>query len=332
MTRYFLIAATALLIVVLSVPLVKKGALRWGGMDKPNERKLHTHPLPRLGGLAIYLGCMGALAAFDRFYLSQIAGILLGATLVSFLGIWDDYRPLTPLIKLVGQIAAATILIASGIKVNFLTHPVLNIAATLLWVVFITNALNLLDSMDGLSAGVATIACTFFLLMAVMTRQVLVSGLAAALLGACLGFLLFNYSPASIFMGDSGSLFIGFVLAALGIKLRFMFNVAAVTWMIPVIVLGLPIFDTTLVVLSRWRRGLNPFCSPGKDHVPHRLVAMGATQREAVLILYLVCCALGAMAMFLMHATKLEAILVAVLLLAGGLYGLHRFERAGSLK
>jgi UDP-GlcNAc:undecaprenyl-phosphate GlcNAc-1-phosphate transferase len=281
-----------------------------------------------LGGAAIYVGCIVALLAFsDRFYVSQLVSILVGATLVSFLGIWDDRRGLRPLLKLLGQLVAAGILIMSGVQVGFLRNPVLNLAATMLWMVGITNALNLLDNMDGLSGGVATVACIFFLLLAVMSGQYLVGSFAAALLGACVGFLYYNLNPASVFMGDTGSLFIGFVLAALGIKLRFPDNVAFVTWMIPVVVLGLPIFDTTLVVISRLRRGLNPLTTPGKDHVSHRLVLMGATKREAVLMLYLVCCALGVVAMFLTQASIPEGYAVGALLLLFGLYALWRLEQ-----
>ncbi len=328
MTQYMLIFASALLIVMGSMPLVKKAAVRWGFIDQPSARKVHTRPTPRLGGAAIYVGCIAALLLFgDRFYVSQVVSILVGATLVSFLGVWDDHHGLRPLLKLAGQVLATGILMVSGIQVGFLPTPWLNLLATLLWVVGITNALNLLDNMDGLSGGVATIACIFFFLLAVMSGQYLVGSMAAALLGACLGFLHYNLNPATIFMGDTGSLFIGFVLAALGIKLRFPDNVAFVTWMVPVVVLGLPIFDTALVVVSRLRRGLNPLTTPGKDHVSHRLVRMGATQREAVLTLYLVCCALGVVAMFLTQASILEGYFVGALLVLVALYGLWRLEQ-----
>ena len=275
MTDYMLIIAGALVIVLGSMPLVRRAALRWGFIAQPSARGVHTRSTPRLGGVAIYLGCIVALLVFgDRFYVAQVVSMLVGATLVSFLGVWDDRQSLRPLVKLAGQILAATILYVSGIRVGFLHNTYLNLAATMLWVVGITNALNLLDNMDGLSGGVATVACVFFLLLAAMSGQYLVASLAAALLGACLGFLYYNFNPATIFMGDSGSLFIGFMLAALGIKLRFPDNVSFVTWMIPVVVLWLPIFDTTLVVISRLRRGVNPLSTPGKDHTSHRLVLM----------------------------------------------------------
>lgn len=328
MTTFLLILASALVIVLGLTPLAKRVAIRFGFLDQPDPRKLHCQSVPRLGGVAIYLGCIIALFLFsDRFYVPQLVSILVGATFVSFLGMWDDRYTLSPLLKLAGQIIAAVILMSSGIMVNFFPYPFLNQLATLLWVVGITNALNLLDNMDGLSGGVATVACIFFLLLAVMSGQYLVSCLAAALLGACLGFLYYNLNPASIFMGDSGSLFIGFILAALGIKLRFPENVAFVTWMIPVVVLGLPIFDTTLVIISRLRRGLNPLTTPGKDHVSHRLVMMGNTQREAVLILYLVCCALGVVAMFLTKATIIEGYCIGGILVLFSVYVFWKMEK-----
>jgi UDP-GlcNAc:undecaprenyl-phosphate GlcNAc-1-phosphate transferase len=328
MTTYMLIFASALAIVIGIMPLVKRAAIRFGFVDEPSARKVHTRAVPRLGGAAIYLGCIAALLIFgDRFYVAQLVSILVGATFVSFLGMWDDRRSLRPLLKLAGQVLATGILVASGIQVSFFPYPILNLFATVLWMVGITNALNLLDNMDGLSGGVATVASVFFFLLAVMSRQYLVSSLAAALLGACLGFLYYNLNPASVFMGDTGSLFIGFVLAALGIKLRFPDNVAFVTWMIPVVVLGLPIFDTVLVVISRLRRGLNPLTTPGKDHVSHRLVTLGATQREAVLMLYLVCCALGVVAMFLTQATIIEGYFIGGLSVVVALYALWRLEQ-----
>jgi UDP-GlcNAc:undecaprenyl-phosphate GlcNAc-1-phosphate transferase len=328
MTQYMLILISALVVALGAIPFIRKAAMRWGFVAQPSARRVHTRPTPLLGGVAIYLGCIAALIAFgDRFYVPQVVSILVGASLVSFLGVWDDRHELRPLLKLIGQIVAAGILYMTGVQVGFLRQPVLNLAATMLWVVGITNALNLLDNMDGLSGGVATVACIFFLLLAVMSGQYLVASLSAALLGACLGFLYFNFNPARIFMGDTGSLFIGFVLAALGIKLRFPDNVDFVTWMIPVVVLGLPIFDTALVIVSRLRRGLNPLTTPGKDHVSHRLVKMGATQREAVLMLYLVCCGLGVVAMFLTQASVLEGYSMGVLLVLVAIYALVRLEK-----
>jgi UDP-GlcNAc:undecaprenyl-phosphate GlcNAc-1-phosphate transferase len=333
MTNYMLILITALFLAVAATPLARRLAPRLGVMDQPSIRKMHTKAMPRLGGAAIYLAFILALLLLgDHFVISQAVSILLGATLVSFCGIWDDRWGMRPLLKLgIGQPLAALILIASDIRVSFLPYPILNIVVTIIWVVGITSALNLLDNMDGLSAGVATVASAFFLLLAAMSGQYLVGSLAAALLGACLGFLLYNFNPASIFMGDTGSLFIGFVLAAVGIKLRFPGRLDIVTWMIPALVLGVPIFDTTLVVISRLRRGLNPTTHPGKDHFSHRLVAMGFSQREAVMAIYLICGALGLLAIFLTQASIVEGYAIGAVVLIVSLFGLWRLEQVKGL-
>jgi UDP-GlcNAc:undecaprenyl-phosphate GlcNAc-1-phosphate transferase len=214
---------------------------------------------------------------------------------------------------LLGQALAAVVLLLGGTQVQLFPQPWLNWGLTILWVVGITNALNFLDNMDGLSGGVATVAAAFFLLLASMNepRQVLVGAMAAALIGACVGFLRYNLNPATIFMGDTGSLFIGFVLAALAIKLRFPSNVPLVTWMVPVCVLALPIFDTALVCVGRIRRGVNPLTTAGKDHFSHRLHALGLTKREAVLSCYLLTGAFGLVGVYLTQARPHEAYLVA---------------------
>jgi UDP-GlcNAc:undecaprenyl-phosphate GlcNAc-1-phosphate transferase len=160
-----------------------------------------------------------------------------------------------------------------------------------------------------------------------MNDQYLVGALSAALVGASLGFLVYNFNPARIFMGDAGALFLGFVLAAVGIKLRFPAGLEIVTWMVPVLVLGLPLFDTTLVIASRLRRGFNPLTTPGKDHISHRLVALGYTRREAVLICYLICAALGVVALYITQATILEGYIVGGIVAIAGLAGLWRLER-----
>jgi UDP-GlcNAc:undecaprenyl-phosphate GlcNAc-1-phosphate transferase len=255
--------------------------------------------MPLLGGMAIWAAVVGGLLLYpQRRELVELGGLLLGATAISFLGLWDDRRALRPLVKLAGQVAALVVLLASGIAVELPVASWINVALTALWVLGITNAMNLLDNMDGLAGGIGAVAAAWFLLLAALNGQFLVGALAAALLGACAGFLLQNFEPARIFMGDSGSLFLGFLLAGLGIKLRFPDNVPGVTWMVPVLVLGVPIFDTTLVVASRLRRGLNPLTTPGKDLLSHRLVRLGWTRRETVLLLYLVACALGGAALF----------------------------------
>jgi UDP-GlcNAc:undecaprenyl-phosphate/decaprenyl-phosphate GlcNAc-1-phosphate transferase len=330
MTQILLIFLTALTFSVLGTPLVRRLALHVGVVDAPSARKIHAAPVPLLGGAAIYLGFMLALLFLgDRFYVRELVGILLGATLVSLFGLADDHWGLHAYLKLGGQLLAGVVLLLGGTQISLFAIPWLNWALTLLWVVGITNALNLLDNMDGLSGGVTTVAATFFLLLAAIGRppQVLVGALAAALIGACIGFLRYNLNPATIFMGDTGSLFLGFLLAAIGIKLRFPSNVPWITWLVPVCVLALPIFDTSLVFVSRLRRGLNPLTAAGTDHLSHRLVALGLTRREAVLTCYLVGGVCGMVAVYIAQARFPDAYVGAAILALAGVAGIVWFER-----
>jgi UDP-GlcNAc:undecaprenyl-phosphate GlcNAc-1-phosphate transferase len=325
---FLLIFASALVLAIGGTPVVRRVALRLGVIDQPNARKIHVNPIPLLGGVAIYGSFIAAVLLFgNRYRLNELIGILVGASLVSFLGMWDDRHSLSPFLKLGGQLLTASILVLTGVRIGTFPWEPLNIVVTLGWVVVITNALNLLDNMDGLSGGVGAVAAIFFLLLAAMNDQYLVGALSAALVGACLGFLVYNFNPASIFMGDAGALFLGFMLAAVGIKLRFPDGVEIVTWMVPVLILGLPLFDTTLVILSRLRRGLNPLTTPGKDHVSHRLVAMGYTRREAVLICYLICAGLGVVALFITQASVVEGYVVGGAVALIGVWGLWRLEQ-----
>lgn len=329
MSTFMLIFATALVFAIGGTPLAKRIAVRVGVVDKPNARKIHTSPMPLLGGLAIYGAFLIALVLFaDRFYIPQLIGIIVGATWVSFLGIWDDRVGMGAGVKLTGQVLAAFILILTGVTADVFHQPWLDIPLTVFWVVGITNAMNLLDNMDGLSGGIAACAAAFFLLVASLNGQYLVGSLAAALLGASVGFLIYNFNPASIFMGDTGSLFLGFMLAAVGLKLRFTGHPDIVTWLTPVLILGLPIFDTTLVFVSRLRRGLNPLTHGGTDHISHRLQARGFTARETVLSLYLVSVILGVLAMFIGQAGTVENFVVAAVVLAAGAFALIKFEFA----
>ena len=326
MTSYLLIAASALILAVGGTPVLRRVALHTGVTDQPGARKLQTSPVPLLGGAAIYLAFILALIFLgDRSYIHEVVGIFVGATLVSLMGLMDDKWGLGSYIKLGGQLLAAGILVYSGVQVK-LFGGWMDIALTIFWVVAITNAMNLLDNMDGLSAGIAMIAAIYFTLLAAMSDQYLVGALAAALAGACAGFLFYNWNPAHIFMGDAGSLFLGFLLAAVGIKLRFPSNNNTVTWMIPVLVLAVPIFDTTLVFVSRLRRGKNPLTTPGKDHLSHRLAALTGSRREAVLLCYLIAGATGLAAIFLTKAMLVEALVVGLITLVAALYSLWRLE------
>jgi len=293
--EWWILLTSALLSLALT-PLAARLAVRLEMLDRPDPRKLHSAPTPLLGGLAIYLAFLLSIGLFlPRSVWGEAAAVLAGATLLLATGILDDRGFLHPQVKLMGMMPlAALILVLNGIRItswpfnSYLpesTHGVLSLLLTVFWVVGVTAAFSILDHMDGLCAGVASIASAFFLLFALLQNQVLVSSLAAAVLGGALGFLKWNFKPAKIFMGDGGAMFLGFMLATFGIKIGFQSQ--GTHWVVPLLVLGVPIFDTGLIIFSRLRRGLLPFSSPGKDHTAHRLANLGLGQRNAVLTLYL---------------------------------------------
>lgn len=316
----------ALVVTGFSTPWVRKFALWFGFVDAPTTRKMHNTPMPLLGGVAIILGALLAVLLFWQQLSQSVLGVILSSGVVALVGLWDDRKGLPAWAKLGGQIAGFVILTLFDIRVQLPLPEWLNFAITLIWLIGISNAINLLDNMDGLSAGVSGVAAAFILLMGLQNDQFLVSALAAGVLGACLGFLRYNFKPAQIFMGDVGSLFLGFLLAVLALQLRFPANKNIVTWMVPVFILGLPIFDTTLVTFSRIRRGLSPNTA-GKDHTSHRLVAMGFSQREAVLILYLIAGTFGLAGLFVTEATVPEAYTMAGTAVLLGVYAFFKLEK-----
>jgi UDP-GlcNAc:undecaprenyl-phosphate/decaprenyl-phosphate GlcNAc-1-phosphate transferase len=314
-------------------------ALRFGMVDLPGPRKVHLTPIPLLGGIAIYLGFVfGVVLTIHEIPLQQIAGILAGATLLAFVGILDDGGLLHHQMKLfIGMPLAAVFLIVSGVRAQFFVQffpgtlgTVLDMFFTVIWVVGITAAFSILDHMDGLCAGIAAVAALFFTISASLNGQTLVRSLGAAALGAALGFLRWNFNPAKIFMGDGGAMFLGFLMATLGLKIRLDGMASPLTWLVPILILGVPILDTTLVSISRARRGLLPFTSPGKDHTAHRLSNLGLGHRGAVLVLYCQAIIFGTLALLAPHLSQRSAYaligililyaLAAVLLLEGAPY------------
>jgi len=311
-SKFIPIILAAGVISFVLTPILRRLADRLGFVDHPSARKVHATPVPMLGGVAIYLGMAAAvaispLAADVKTSTREMVGVLGGTTIMVIFGLWDDRVNLNPAVKLFGQGLAAAVLIASGIYVSLVHIPAVNYAITVFWVLGITNALNFLDNMDGLAAGISSVAAAFFLIMALLEGLGIVAALAAATLGACVAFLYYNFNPASLFMGDAGSMVLGFSLAVLGIKLSFKGIPLAITWTIPIIILGVPIFDTTLVVVSRLLRR-KPIYLGGKDHTSHRLVAVfGMTPARAVMTLYLVAGALGLLSIMMRDASVLEA-------------------------
>ena len=285
MTTDWLLAETVILSMSLAgggTYLARYAACRFRWLDKPGQHKAHSRPIPLLGGIAMYVGFIGALLIVDSQWLfSQGLTLAIAATLLAGMGLYDDLRGLNPLPKLVGQLLAGIALVSSGIFIHLTGIQGLDIALTLFWVVGICNALNLLDNMDGLSAGVSAIACVGFGAIAWFQGQIPLVVVCGTILGITLGFLRFNWHPATIFMGDAGSLFIGFLLAALGLMVISPSAEFSGTWLVPVVILAVPIFDTTLVTFSRLRRQLK-LTDGGRDHTSHRLVRMGLTVPQGV--------------------------------------------------
>jgi UDP-GlcNAc:undecaprenyl-phosphate/decaprenyl-phosphate GlcNAc-1-phosphate transferase len=330
----FFIALFASLMLVVPVRAL---ALRVGMVDLPGPRKVHLTPIPLLGGLAMYAAVVIAvLFAFSGPARAQIFGILLGATIVAVVGILDDRGLLHHQVKLfVGMPLAAAILLLSGIHAQVFSVLLggrsgnyLDGALTVVWIVGITASFSILDHMDGLCAGVAAMSSVFFALLAYMNGQTLVTVLAAAVLGAATGFLRWNFKPAKIFMGDGGAMFLGFLMGTLGLKLRIESATPLASWLAPVLILGVTIFDTTLVTISRSRRGLLPFATPGKDHAAHRLSNLGLGQRGAVLTLYLLGAIGGSAAVAVSYLSGRGPLLVGSFALLIILMGVVYLERA----
>ena len=310
--------------VGLTAP-VRQHALRVGLVDKPSPRKVHLKPIPLLGGVAIYCGfVLAVLVTMHAPTSGQIISILSGATLLALIGFLDDGGLLHHQVKLfVAMPVAAALLLASGIRAHLVSAFVPGLAGvildgclTVVWVVGITASFSILDHMDGLCSGIAAVGALFFTLAANQGGQVMVRTLGAATLGAALGFLGWNFNPAKIFMGDGGAMFLGYLMAVLSLKLRPEGSDSQIGWLVPLLILGVPIFDTTLVSISRSRRGLIPFTSPGKDHTAHRLANLGLGQRGAVLALFALACLFGVLALLVPSLSLRQALtMVAVVVL-----------------
>lgn len=320
--RIYSQAGVLVLGMVLSMvltPYCRMLAVRLGVLDQPGHRKVHKQAKPLLGGLAIFLSfnlvllVLWLLGFVHRDYSTQVFSIAAGGTIIMIVGLIDDIRPIGPRVKLLTQIlvsaAAALIIILGDVTLSIYVMDVSRVLAlivTVIWVVGITNSFNLLDNMDGLSAGVGVIAAVSFAVIGTMQCEPLVAALSLSIGGSCLGFLRYNLHPSKIFMGDAGSMFVGFTLASisvLGVYTR-VTDVPKLAVMTPVLVLAVPIFDTASVVWIRWRKG-KPIFLGDKNHFSHRLVSFGMSQAKAVFFIYLVAALMGLLAI-LVSTLKIE--------------------------
>jgi len=352
--HYAGLIAVAALITLVITPAVRTISERYGLVDQPGGRKVHSKAIPRLGGVAIFAGVGGAIGVqvlgevwlgWSDVFLGaggggrvNLLGVGAGLVLMFLVGLVDDLIDLTWVVKLAGQIAAAGVVVAAGLRIDYVGHPLggglvllglLSIPVTVIYLVGFANVMNLIDGLDGLAAGLAAIAAATLLVLAAPANRLDAAVLAAAVIGACLGFLRYNSNPASIFMGDSGAMFLGFTLATISL-LGVMKTTAAIALAVPLIIIGVPIFDTVSAIVRRLRHN-RPIQEADRGHIHHQLLMRGFSQRQTVLIIYLWSAALAVGAYAVRYATgSLRFAALAVLLSASGVmaYRLGLFEAA----
>jgi len=305
--HHLAVIAAALVTTYAVTPLMRLVGNRWGIVSKTGGRHVHHGAVPRIGGVAMFTGFIAAIAmrwAGEVFWGwpdaltlpgEPVVGVLAGLAAMFLVGLVDDFVDLSPGWKLVGQILAAGVAFSAGVRIDFVGSPfgggglmllgVLSLPVTLFWMVGFANVVNLIDGLDGLAAGITAIAAVSLLVLAEESNQELASVMAAALVGACIGFLRYNFNPASIFMGDSGALFLGFALACIAL-LGVMKSVAAITLVVPLLIIGVPVFDTFSAIVRRRRHG-RPIQEADRGHIHHRLLGRGFSQRQTVLIIYI---------------------------------------------
>jgi UDP-GlcNAc:undecaprenyl-phosphate GlcNAc-1-phosphate transferase len=295
--------------------MVRAIAMRTGYLDHPKDNKVHARPTALLGGVAIYAAFIAGVFAAMRFSIDRhAAAVMIGATLLLVVGLVDDRMGMMPEVKLLAQFLAAMVVVKSGVRVGFLHNYYLNTVFTYLWIVGITNSFNLLDNMNGLSAGIASIAAFFFGIAMCGGREPQMAVVSIALAGATLGFLRHNFPKAKIFMGDSGSLVIGFVLASVAVIGSWSSRFLTTSLAMPLVILAYPIFDTTLVTVMRIVEGRSIF-QGGRDHSSHRLALLGFKKKRAVLVIYAICISLGVSALIIQRVSLKAALAMICLLI-----------------
>lgn len=322
---------SAFLICFASTPLVRMFANRVGAIDMPDATRVHNTPTPRLGGLAIFLGFLFSVVLFADVS-RQVQGMLLGAVVIVVSGVIDDITPLKWYIKIVFQIAAALIAVYHGIIIDAVSNPNIfggsellvfgsfSIPITILWIIGMTNAVNLIDGLDGLACGVSGISSVTMLVIALLVSDMNVAVIMAALAGACIGFLPYNLNPAKIFMGDTGALLLGYVLSTASIMGLFKFY-AIISFAVPFLVLGLPLFNTAFVFILRIIKGKNPM-QRDRGHFHDRLIGMGLSQKQAVAVLYVISGILGLAAVVITTSGEMRALIFVIAVLVAWLIGM----------
>ena len=327
-------ALVAFVAVVVLTPLAAHLARMVGAVSEPSARDIHDKPMPLLGGLAMLCGFLIPVIYYLPSFDTPSKGLMIGAILVSLLGALDDIVDLNPAIKLAGQIGCAIVPVSFGLTIDHVTLPILGVGdlgpaqypITVLWFVALTNVINFIDGMDGLAAGVSAIGLTTFAVLAASLDRSVPAIIAASLAGAALGFLVHNFHPANIFMGDAGSMLLGFTIAGVAVS-GVMKSAAAVAIGVPLIVLAIPILDTSFVVLKRIKHGL-PIYSADRSHFHHRFSSIGWGQRRTVLTLYVWCAVMGVVAILVTFRTGgvIGMVLALTVAVAVGAYLVYLLE------
>ncbi|MBQ5797657.1 MAG: undecaprenyl/decaprenyl-phosphate alpha-N-acetylglucosaminyl 1-phosphate transferase [Firmicutes bacterium] len=329
MNQLLLMFLAAFAVSVICTPLAIKLAPKIGAVDVPKDaRRVHTKPMPRFGGMAIFIGTMAVIMVFLEKD-SQLWGVILSGTLMYLVGVVDDLKGIPAKVKLLGQIACATILYCFSIRITTMANllpwgpglirfpVVISFLVTVVWIVGVTNAVNLIDGLDGLAAGVCCIASLSIAYTAHLHDRMTTCSIMSALAGACVGFLMFNFNPAKIFMGDSGSLFLGYMLASVSLlgdtPLK---STTVLATLVPICVLALPLFDTTFAILRRLVTH-RPIMEADRGHLHHRIMAIGWGQRRTVLILYCISGVMGVAAILFSLDMYIETL--ALMIIAGTL-------------
>lgn len=321
MQTWIAVIATFLAALLLT-PLTIRLAKKIGAVDMPNNRKVHTDPMPRIGGLAIFFAFIIGVLAYQGFTKQTIALIAAGS-LIMGVGFYDDVRGVRPQIKLLVQLAAALVLVQSDIYIRFISNPFIEgsiislgifaIPVTLLWLIGISNAINLMDGLDGLSAGISSIAALTLAIVSYTQNQLFVASLGLILAAAGLGFLRYNFNPAKTFMGDCGSLFLGFMLGTLSLMGPTK-SVITVSLFVPLIILGVPIFDTFFAIVRRLFLK-KPIFQADKGHLHHCLMAMGLSHKQVVLLLYAISIVMGTIAVLMTTISASQSLILFILTL-----------------
>lgn len=313
----------SLLISYFLTPVVRRIALRIGAVDQPNHRRVNTRAVPNLGGLAVYAGLLVSLLSCGLT--TNFLAVIIGAALIVGLGIIDDLYEISSYYKLVGQILVGLYVINAGVKIEFIRGYYLgswSLLVTLGWLVGTINIINLIDGVDGLAGGVTVIAGATLSIFAYQQGNLAAAGLILALIGGVLGFLPYNLNPAQIFLGDTGSMLLGFILG-IGSIIGVVKSMTVISFLIPLLALGVPIADTCAAVIRRWRRGSSLFAAD-KNHFHHQLLKLGLTHNQVAVVIYLLSLVLGMVAIGISRASEVQIVFL--------LGGLGNFLLLGSYK